>query len=155
MMALRRIRVATDFSPASDAAFLYGRELARHLHASLVLHVWDDITTRFAGFDSYTVELASLRKEAEAAARDGLGRLLTEQDRTSIDGTTRLLVSHHAATTIVEHARENFDLIIVGSHGRTGVDGIGHAIDCLQCSASRGRAISAMAADGTGSDGGR
>ena len=124
MMSLKRILVATDFSPASEAALRYGRALARQLGATLeVLHIWDDATTGFAGLESYTVELASLRTQAEAAARDKLATLLSEQDRASIGATTRLLASHHPATTIVEHAaRENVDLIVVGSHGRQGVE---------------------------------
>ena len=46
MILLKNILVATDFSEASDAAFEYGRELARTFEAQLrVVHVTDNIMT--------------------------------------------------------------------------------------------------------------
>ena len=47
MILLKKILVATDFSEPSEAAFAYGRELARSFNAALtVLHVVEDIAAR-------------------------------------------------------------------------------------------------------------
>ncbi len=47
MIALTQVLVATDFSETSDAALLYGRELARAFGATLhVIHVVEDISGR-------------------------------------------------------------------------------------------------------------
>ena len=50
MIALNKILVATDFSPASDAAISYGRELARSFGATLtIVHVVEDIAPLLVG----------------------------------------------------------------------------------------------------------
>ena len=100
-MPIRRILVATDFSQASDAAVARAREIAVPLGASLcLLHVFEDDS-----FVTSAVATERLAKTVEA----GLGH------RTA-------LVTGPVASAIVEYADGHaFDLIVMGTHGRTGV----------------------------------
>jgi nucleotide-binding universal stress UspA family protein len=91
-MRIRRILVPTDFSQASDAALAQARELAGALGASIrLVHVLDDAAV------------------AGALAADGLGH-------------DAALLTGPVAGTIVEYAQSHAaDLIVMGTHGRSGV----------------------------------
>lgn len=99
---VREILVATDFSPQSNRAFEAALALAQHFGARLhVLHVVPD---------------ASEQKMALAKLKAFTGELLegTEIARAVSVGQT--------AAEIVEYAgRERIDLIVMGTHGRTGL----------------------------------
>jgi nucleotide-binding universal stress UspA family protein len=105
-MKLNEILFPTDFSPASEAAGRVAREMALQAGARLhVLHVVPPVTD------------PSLPAEQLARVARGLGDgLLVES----------ALASGRAARHIVDYAREKrIDLIVVGTHGRTGIT---HAI---------------------------
>jgi nucleotide-binding universal stress UspA family protein len=107
LIAINRILVATDFSEAASAALLYGMNLARTLGAQLdVLHVVND--------------LGGPPADLEAVARHALDALLAGTGRLRARGV--LLTSDDAAERIVSYAREaKADLILIGTHGRTGI----------------------------------
>jgi nucleotide-binding universal stress UspA family protein len=101
-MSFRTIVLATDFSPAVRGAEGLARELARQAGATLhLVHV---------------LPLLSSPEEAAqrlAAVEGGLGP--------GLKGVTALL-SGAAARAIVTYAHDQrADLIVVGTHGRTGV----------------------------------
>ena len=64
MIALKQVMVATDFEEAAEAAFAYGRQMARSFGATLhVVHVADDIAGRaasLAGFAEYVADYHAL-----------------------------------------------------------------------------------------------
>jgi universal stress protein A len=99
---IRQIVVATDFSPHSEHAFEAALALAAHFGARLhVLHVAPHERER---------EAAIARLEALAAER------LTAADSTVV------VTSGVPASEIVRYAdREKADLIVMGTHGRTGL----------------------------------
>jgi nucleotide-binding universal stress UspA family protein len=124
VIALKQILVATDFSQPSDAALRYGRDLARTYHASLhVLHVTDDLAARMALAPlAVTPNIGNLQADLEADARRSLEGLLPESERTSLNAQLVTKISDHPAETIVSYAREKrIDLIIIGTHGRSGM----------------------------------
>jgi nucleotide-binding universal stress UspA family protein len=122
MIALQHILVATDFGEPSDAALIYGQELARTYHATLhVLHVVDDMYLRMGG-DAYVAVLPDLQRDAELAARERLDALLVDNDPTPLPVRKVTLTSAAPATAIVDYAKANgIDLIVVGTHGRRAV----------------------------------
>ena len=105
-MRLNEILFPTDFSPASEAAGRFAREMAVQAGARLhVLHVVPPVTD------------PSLPAEQLARVARGLAD--------GLDVETALL-SGWAGRNIVDYAREKrVDLIVVGTHGRTGIS---HAI---------------------------
>ena len=118
-----RILVPTDFSEPSDAALEYARVLARTFGASLHLfHVVEDqfVTGPF-GAEMYAPHPPSTLSYLLAEAQAYLKQRLTNEDRTTLRATTELIVGT-AARTIVDYAADNgYDLIVMGTHGRTGL----------------------------------
>jgi universal stress protein A len=118
-----RILVPTDFSEPSDAALAYARVLAGKFGASLhVLHVFESpfvaaaVSPEVLIDDSPAVQ-ARLLEEAKSR----LQHRVTATDRTDHAATTEI-VGGHSARTIVDYATDRKkDLIVMGTHGRSGV----------------------------------
>lgn len=121
MINLKNILVATDFSEPSNVALNYGRDLARSYSATLhVLHVVENVMVRY----SPEVVMASpvLQENLEDSARRELDALITADDRRTMTVTPVVQVSPNVAAGIVDYAKDNrIDLIVVGTHGRGGV----------------------------------
>ena len=120
MIAIKNILVATDFSEASNAALAYGRTLASHFGAALqVVHVVENIVLRNVTADGFVGVLPEVQLEVEAEARKQLDEALSGGEP---QGSGLVLTSNVLADAIVSHAATaGVDLIIVGTHGRTGV----------------------------------
>lgn len=119
---MKRIMHATDFSPASRAAFARALREAKSHHAELTLvHVLSPVLG-FAG-DGYlspsTYE--ALARSTRAWAQKKLDALLAKAkgERVRVRG---LLVDGVAHEQIARAAKsKKADLLVVGTHGRTGV----------------------------------
>src|SRR4051812_17903213 len=119
-----RILVATDFSPharaAADAAATLGRCFGGHL---TLLHVvpLSSYVEYSAGMEGLTYNAAQFQE----AVRSGVQReAAAEVARLREDGVNVELVTRDGppAHEICAYAQDRgFDLIVVGSHGRTGL----------------------------------
>ena len=120
MIALKKILVATDFGPESDAAMRYGRELARGFGGSLhVLHVTENLFSRVMDAYSYAGLSPDVQAEIERASKKQTEELLSDEDRRELKAVAVTAISNKPAAAIVDYARENgIDLIVVGTHGR-------------------------------------
>ncbi|MBM3820880.1 MAG: universal stress protein [Acidimicrobiia bacterium] len=118
-----RILVPTDFSEPSDAALQYARTLAAKFGASLHLfHVVEDqfVTGPF-GAEMYVPHPPGTLSYLTAEAQGHMNTRISAEDRTALRATTEIIVGT-AARTIVEYAADNgYDLIVMGTHGRTGL----------------------------------
>jgi nucleotide-binding universal stress UspA family protein len=120
---IRRILVPVDFSPHSDRAVSYATGLATRLDASIeLLHVVEDPFLAAAwNPDIYipdvTQTLTSLSDDAQAQL--AIARAGVRAQGIPASGVVR---RGAPAKTIVEHAgTDHFDLIVMGTHGRTGL----------------------------------
>lgn len=115
-MNLRKILFATDFSDASDTALRFATALARDNQASLLIVHCSEPRPAYTVAGIY----ASLPAGNEFAdAHEQLARV-TPTD-SNIPFKQRLLIGP-AAEEIVKFASEQaIDLIVIGSHGRTGL----------------------------------
>ena len=113
MIVLNNILVATDFGPASDAALTYGRALANQFGARLhLLHAAENDFLRAAVTDPHVLRAGVARQLEER---------LTAEDRER-SAHVVLETSDHPAEAIIEYAKHaRIDLIVMGTHGRTGV----------------------------------
>jgi len=116
-----RILAPTDFSPPSDQALEYARRTAARCGATLhLLHVLEEtVDTSFGAEvlvpDSPEVQAARLEEAREKLAHRR-GGAENEQPRASTE-----VVAGSSTRTIVRYAADNgFDLIVMGTHGRTG-----------------------------------
>lgn len=122
MIKLEQILVPTDFSEFSSTALKYGCELASRFGARLhLLHVVED---NFAFVpDGGLVVGAELIVETKQAAEKAIERL-PDADwlPNGRDQVQRSVVQGTPFVEVVRYAKSNeIDLIVVGSHGRTGL----------------------------------
>jgi universal stress protein A len=98
-MPIRQVMLATDFSPAANAAAEVARGLATELNARLhIVHVVPPLTDPASEAERLEREVARLGITAEPA-----------------------LLRGQAGPELLRYAREKaIDLIVVASHGRTG-----------------------------------
>jgi nucleotide-binding universal stress UspA family protein len=118
---ITRILVPTDFSETSDAALTYARQLADALGASLhLVHVFDDPYGDALVAEVSASVYESMRASAITAARRELMRRLPAEDRQRFRGSSAMITGV-AANAIVQYAADHsMDLIVMGTHGRTG-----------------------------------
>ena len=119
MIQISSILVAFDFSDTSRSALAYGRNLARAFGGRLhVLHVADVISTSAAQF--YPEGPGDPEDKASQIALSQLRTLLAAEDVP--DARPAVRVSRDPAQEIVDYAADvRADLIVLGTHGRTGV----------------------------------
>jgi glycine betaine transporter len=122
-----RILVPTDFSEPSDAALDYAKEIASRFGASLhLVHVMEDpVVTGVFGAPTYVPDSPGASAALRADAEFRLTQRLNAATRAGFCVTSEVLYGPNAPT-IVKRARElAIDLIVMGTHGRTGM---AHAI---------------------------
>jgi universal stress protein A len=121
-MTIRRMLCASDFSPASRPALRLAQELARALKAKLILfHAYEtSVPTGNGGYLPPSVMQEMLTATRDAAAQS-LKRLARSPQGKNVRIST-LLAEGPAAAAIVRVAKKNrVDLVVMGTHGRTGV----------------------------------
>jgi nucleotide-binding universal stress UspA family protein len=120
MARLRRILHATDFSRASRRAFSTAVGTAKRERARLVLlHVMVP-PSPFTGGElppSYLELEARARRDAERR----LARCVAEAERAGVRVDARLVKGVPAEEIVRAARRETPDLIVIGTHGRTGL----------------------------------
>ena len=118
MVTLKNVLVATDFSEPSEAALLYGRELAARFGATIhVLNVAPVMDTMAAA--NYVAIAPGLQQEIEDDARRALHRLLIDTDRSGPPSIPVVLTASSPAAAIVDYARHHeIDMIVLATHGR-------------------------------------
>lgn len=125
MAATRRIVHSTDYSPASGPAFRKALELAKALHRELVLvHVLSPIIVPIISGEMYipAATYDELQRSGRAAALRHLERLAARAKRAGVRVSRRLVEGAPVAEQIVRAARAlRADVIVMGTHGRTGV----------------------------------
>jgi universal stress protein A len=116
-----RILVPTDFSEPSDAALDYARVIATTFGASLhVVHVVHTPAAMISA-EVYITDPQAFRAQLFDDAQRRLNHRVTASDRTRYAATTEV-ASGSIADSIIDCAKERgIDLIVMGTHGRSGV----------------------------------
>jgi nucleotide-binding universal stress UspA family protein len=126
MIGMNNVLVATDFSPESETALVYGRALARTFGGKLhVVHVVENLATWLPYANVTLADFAppELQADVERAARNHLEGFVTDEDRRELHATTILRVDNNTARAITDYAREAaIDIIVIGATGRGAVD---------------------------------
>jgi nucleotide-binding universal stress UspA family protein len=120
---ITRILVPVDFSPHADRAFRYAATLAQRLGAKLaLLHVVEDpFLTGAWTSEIYVPNVPELLKNLVDAAEHQL--VILKESAAAMGLTAEITVTTgRPSQTIVDHAKDGgFDLIVMGTHGRTGL----------------------------------
>lgn len=116
-----RILVPVDFSQASRQIIGVASRMAEHYGASVnLLHVVDLEFYPYYGFGSDP--FPSVEKDMLEASEEKLAALATELQGAGIITTWDTVRGHAAATIRREAGERDVDLIVIGSHGRSGMD---------------------------------
>jgi len=122
MKEIKKILFPTDFSEGSDEVFSYVLSMAQKFNASIdiihVIHEFADITGFYVPHISYDV----LEKEMEEAAFNNMKSFC---EKNIASGINYKIYTRKGTPfiEIIKAAREmTSDLIIMGTHGRTGID---------------------------------
>lgn len=121
MAPFKKILVPIDFSPHSDAAIDAALSLAKHYDASLTLvHVFEPIALAMpegSGFYA-SAQLADAAREIDKTLNQKRDAVSAKAGK-AVEALQR---SGSPPREIVDFAKSHsFDLIVVGTHGRTGV----------------------------------
>src|SRR6266536_5329040 len=119
MTRVRRILHATDFSPASRAAFATAVEMAKHDGARLVLlHVLVP-PSPFLG-DTLPASYVELDRRAHRGAERRLAAATAGAKKAGVRVEAQLIEGIPAEEILRVARRRHPDLIVIGTHGRTG-----------------------------------
>jgi universal stress protein A len=118
----RRILHASDFSPASRAAFAKSIELAKTHRATLfVLHVLT-VVLPYAGEGYIPPKIwDDIAEGQRRGAQRELDRLLARARRAGVRVKGLLVVGTPYETITRMARRQRADLLVLGTHGRTGL----------------------------------
>lgn len=122
MKSFRRILYATDFSAASRPAFKKAIEVAKANGARLLIgHVLPSVGT--LGWNGYVTPL--MYKEMEQALRLGaekkLERFREQAEKAGVRSEALLLQGFPGGEIAAAAKSQKADLVVVGTHGRTGM----------------------------------
>lgn len=118
-LTIDRIVLATEFSPSSEAATDYAKNVAKRFSSSLtVAHVVDlSIATR-----SEQAVVGVPIDDMRRASSENLERLLDDLNNEGIRSTAHTLEAHNPAAAIVGLSEQiKANLIVVGTHCRRGL----------------------------------
>lgn len=122
-MEIRTILFPTDFSECGNYALSYAASLARRFQASIIcVNVIEPIVPT-VGYSGMTepLPIADITEQLEDSAERELPKLAECDECSGID-VEELVVHGEAASEIVRVAEERkIDLIVISSHGRTGL----------------------------------
>lgn len=124
MKPFDRILIAIDFSENSSYAFDYALMLARQFDAELtVMHVINE-PIDLRGFYVPHISFEQLEKEIEAGAA-GMMEKFCREKMGDFTRYTTCIINGIPYEEIIGKAKEiDVSLIVVGTHGRTGLDHI-------------------------------
>lgn len=121
-MKVERILFPTDFSEGSAHALHYAVDLVKHYNAKLyILHVIYDIGKAFGSHVPH-VSADELHKEMNTWAMKEMDTCCIEETRGLAKVDKSVLVGVPYEEIIKFADKENIDLIVIGTYGRSGLE---------------------------------
>ena len=114
-MQARKILFPTDFSTLGDEALNYATSFARDTGAKLLIVHVEEPPTAYGGGDMYY----GIPDPDTGELRRMLGKVVPKDERVAYEH--HYLVGYPAEAILDFAAKQDVDLIVMGSHGRTGV----------------------------------
>ena len=123
-MRVQTILVPVDFSEGSKRALHWAVDLAKRHDAQLhLLHVMAAYGPEWYGEAEPLPQVDALRNELETDAREGLEAMAPDPDRSGVASKVTVVHDLNVAGAILEETADaNADLIVMGTHGRSGIE---------------------------------
>ncbi len=122
MPVIKKILYAADFSDMSVWALSYAAYLAERCGAELhCVHVVDDSYRYWVGFDLAAVPAPPPVEDLAAAAKRQMGNFLEDKIPSGVPLVEQILHGRPFAEVVRYAADLHMDLIVMGTHGRTGI----------------------------------
>ena len=122
MIDLHRILVPTDFGKSSENAVKYAAAFAEKFGAELcVLHVVQDLALFIPEAVLITPMLTPPIEQFKAAAQAALDKVVKDMNLTGLNVQTEIAEGVPFAEIIRAAREKNVDLIVMGTHGHTGL----------------------------------
>ncbi|HEX8845845.1 MAG TPA: universal stress protein [Pyrinomonadaceae bacterium] len=122
-MKIRSILLPTDFSECASHALSYATSLAREFKASIIcVHVVEPVVPT-VGYTGITepLPIADISEQLEDSATRELPKIAECEECSGLE-VEEIIAHGDAAAEIVRVAKEHdVDLIVISSHGRTGL----------------------------------
>ncbi len=119
-MTAQHILVPIDFSADADQALAYAMELAQTLQARLTLLHVIHLTPMTMG-DMFSSSLEAYLNTMEIEAHKHMQALLARVHHEGLEGETSIVQGVPFQSIVDRAANEDVDLIVMGTHGRTGL----------------------------------
>jgi nucleotide-binding universal stress UspA family protein len=118
MAQVKSILVPSDFSAPSDLATDYAIDMAFRYGASIrLLHVIEEPAIYPDGY----VDLPGLQQHLVNEATNRLAALAAKCETARVDVTSAIVTGRPATVIVEEASARDVDLIVMGTHGRTGL----------------------------------
>lgn len=129
MRNLKKIICPVDFSEPSDAALISGVELAEHFSAEIILcHAINEIDPTPS--PSYTLthhimeQIPQIMGQMKQNAHKAMQDLIKNHVEKRIPADHRVVIGDPAKTIVKLAEDEKADLIVMATHGRSGIKGM-------------------------------
>ncbi len=122
-MEIRTILLPTDFSECANYALSYATSLARQAGAKIICVHAIEPAVPTVGYTGMTepLPIVDISEQLENAAERELPKIAEHEECSGLD-VEELIVHGDAASEIVRVGKERgVDLIVISSHGRTGL----------------------------------
>lgn len=122
MKEFKTVLFATDFSESSDHAFEYAFSMAKCFNSRLlILHVINELVD-LRGFYVPHISIDKLEEEMEESAHKMMDKFIATHTK-GYDRVEAIVAPGIPYDEILKKAEaESVDLIVLGTHGRTGLD---------------------------------
>jgi nucleotide-binding universal stress UspA family protein len=115
---IKKIIVPLDFSSASESTIDYASMIAEKFAATLILvHVIESLPYSVTD----TFQIVEHRRALKTLASSLLGNLSDDLRARNLDVKTHLVWGNPAREILAKARREKADLIVMGTHGRSGL----------------------------------
>jgi len=123
-IALKHILVPIDFSEYSKNALRYAVSFAKHFNAELLLVYVVEPAIYPADFSFGQVTLPNIEKEFRERGKKELDKLVHSEIKNQVKAQTMVCTGKPFIEILKVAKQENIDLIIIATHGHTGVEHI-------------------------------
>ena len=123
MKAIKKILCAVDLSDHSELVAEYAATMAKSLNASVLVVYTAPSLSQYVGFHVPPNTIENFVGEIVTGAEDSMQAFM-EKNFAGVDAKSLVLVGYAAEEILNRANEENADMIIMGTHGRKGIDRI-------------------------------